>query len=155
MIVANNMFSFLKKSTQQKQVQMVKNPINWSENRDQIMSNLPVFNQRKIPACAAHATVTMMQIQWYQHTGKMINFSPRFLDILSWTADLDLYDGRDMGVVMNLATQVGCCTEDLLPNDTTLPIEVYRDKSIITNAMMREASIYKLANLGLRPQKLF
>jgi hypothetical protein len=149
------MLSFLKKSTQQKPVQAVKNPISWSDNRDKIMSKLPVFNQRKIPACVAHATVTMMQIQWYQHTGKMINFSPRFLDILSWTPDLDLYAGRDMSVVMNLAAQVGCCTEDLLPNDTALPIEVYRDKSIITKAMMREANNYKLANLGLRPQRLF
>jgi hypothetical protein len=149
------MFSILKKIIPRRSLTIAKNPISWSDNRDKIMSELPVFNQRKIPACAAHATVTMMQIHWYQHTGEMINFSPRFLDILSWTPDLDLYDGRDMSVVMNLAVQVGCCTEDLLLNDTTLPIEVYRDKSIITKAMMREANNYKLANLGLRPQRLF
>ena len=138
-----------------KPADITKNPIEWSENRNEIMSKLTVFNQRKIPACVAHSTVTMMQVQWYMHTGKMINFSPRFLDILSWTSDLDLYDGRDATVVMNIAAKIGCCTEDLLPNDTTLPIEVYRDRKIITKAMMKEASKYKLANLGLRPQKLF
>ncbi|MBU6231238.1 MAG: hypothetical protein KGI50_05760 [Patescibacteria group bacterium] len=132
----------------------MRNQVDWSKNPDEVVSKLTVFNQRKIPACAAHSIVTMMQIQWYRHTGEIINFSPRFLDILSWTPDLDLYDGRDMGVVMDLATRVGCCTEDLLPNDTTLPIEVYRDRSIITKAMIKEANTYRLSNLGLRPQRL-
>lgn len=92
-----------------------------------------------------------MQIEWYRRTGKIINFSPRFLDIVSWTDGLGLNDGRDPDVVMELATTIGCCTEDLLPNDTTLPIEKYRDKSILTKEMFDEAAKYRLGNLGLVP----
>src|SRR5688572_23273968 len=99
---------------------------------------MPVLNQRHVPACAAHATVTSMQYAWHARTGKIIPFSPRFLDILSWTEDLDLHDGRDPELVMNLALTVGCCTERLLPNDTTLPTEKYRDRSLITSEMIAE-----------------
>lgn len=127
----------------------------WSEVYEDVISKLTVFNQRNIPACVAHTTVTMMQIEWYRRTGKIINFSPRFLDVLSWTDDLSINDGRDPDVVMNLATTVGCCTEDLLPNDTTLPIEKYRDKKILTGEMFSEAAQYRLADLGLVPVTLF
>jgi len=87
-----------------------------------------------------------MRYFWLAKTGKIIQFSPRFLDILSWTEDLDLNDGRDPDVVLELARMVGCCTEALLPNDTTLPIERYRDRSIITSEMMAEAYTYRLKN---------
>ena len=127
----------------------------WSEVREEVMSKITRFNQRDIPACVAHTTVTLMQIEWYRRTGKIINFSPRFLDILSWTNDLGLHDGRDPNVVMDLSVEVGCCTEDLLPNDTTLPIEKYRDRSVITKAMMKEAAKYRMASLGLNHETLF
>lgn len=119
----------------------------WSEVYEDVIPKLTVFNQRNIPACVSHATVTMMQIEWYRRTGKIVNFSPRFLDILSWTDDLNLNDGRDPNVVMNLSIKVGCCTEDLLPNDTTLPIERYRDKNVLTEEMFAEAAKYRMANL--------
>ena len=127
----------------------------WSEVYEDVIPKMTVFNQRNIPACVAHTTATMMQIEWYRRTGKIINFSPRFLDILSWTDNLSINDGRDPDVVMSLATTVGCCTEDLLPNDTTLPIEKYRDKTILTKEMFSEATKYRLANLGLVPKTLF
>ena len=128
---------------------------NWSESHRDVIPKLTVFNQRHIPACVAHSTVTMMQIEWYKRTGKMINFSPRFLDVISWTSNLKLNDGRHPEVVMDLATRVGCCTEDLLPNDTTLPVEKYRDRRVITKAMYEEASKYRMINLGMGFQTLF
>lgn len=122
---------------------------------DDFWSKVTPFNQRKIPACVAHTTVTMMQHAWYQKTGKIINFSPRFLDIISWTDDLGINDGRYPDTVMDLAVKVGCCTEDLLPNDTTLPIEQYRNKSLITDAMYKEAEKYKLEKLNLTFKSLW
>src|SRR3989338_4691506 len=99
-------------------------PVKWVEKskkefeaRRQIF---PVFNQRNIPAWVAHSVVVLMQQHWYGKTGKVINFSPRFLDIISWTSNLGLNDGRDGMLVMELACNIGCCTEDLLTNDTTL-----------------------------------
>lgn len=150
------MFNFLRKirrniihSNRTKDLRIKKHIPDWSEVCDDVIPKLTRFNQRNIPACVAHATVSMMQIEWYRRTGKIINFSPRFLDIISWDDNLDINDGRDPNVVMNLAITVGCCTEDLLPNDTTLPIEQYRDKNLITKAMYDEAAKYRLANLGL------
>lgn len=130
-------------------------PENFSVMNDDFWSKVTPFNQRNIPACVAHTTATMMQQAWYKKTGKIINFSPRFLDIISWTDDLGINDGRHPDVVMDLSVKVGCCTEDLLPNDTTLPIEKYRDKSLITDAMYKEAEKYKLENLGLTFKSLW
>lgn len=127
----------------------------WSKSYQDIIPKLTSFNQRDIPACVAHTTASMMQIEWYRRTGKIINFSPRFLDILSWTDDLGINDGRDPNVVMNLSITIGCCTEDLLPNDTTLPIEKYRDKTLITEAMLSEAKQYRLEKLGLTFKSLW
>lgn len=156
------MFSFLRKiglniihSNHTGDLKIKNNIPDWSGVCDDVIPKLTRFNQRHIPACVAHTTVSMMQIEWYRRTGKIINFSPRFLDIISWTDNLSINDGRDPDVVMNLAIIVGCCTEDLLPNDTTLPIEQYRDKSLITKAMYNEAAKYRLANLGLTSVNLF
>lgn len=151
-----NIFNFFKKKNKITEDLKIAKPIpNWSEVWQDVMPKLTRFNQRHIPACVAHTTATTMQIEWYRRTGKIINFSPRFLDILSWTDNLDINDGRDPGVVMDIASRIGCCTEDLLPNDTTLPIEQYRDKSLITKDMLTEANKYKMANLGLEPVTLF
>jgi hypothetical protein len=142
------MLNFLKRKIRQIKDSMNSKTIpDWSEIYEDVIPRLKVFNQRNIPACASHAIVTMMQVEWYRRTGKIINFSPRFLDILSWTDDLELHDGRNPDVVMKLSINVGCCTEDLLPNDTTLPIEKYRDRNVITQEMMREAAKYRMANL--------
>ena len=133
----------------------LKQPAPWSEIWQDVMPKMTRFNQRHIPACVAHATATQMQVEWYRRTGKVINFSPRFLDIISWTDNLGINDGRDPNVVMELSARVGCCTEDLLPNDTTLPLEKYRDRSLITKAMRDVAAKYKMSNLGLFPETLF
>ncbi len=123
--------------------------VDWSKGSTNKVPNLPIFNQRHIPACVAHTMVSMMQIQWYKKTGKIISFSPRFLDIVSWTPDLTIDDGRDMRLVGQIACDIGCCTEALLPNDTTLPLEQYRDKTIITQEMLDEAALYKMSNINL------
>jgi len=120
----------------------------WSEVCEDVMSKITPFNQRYIPACVAHTTATMMKIEWYRRTGKIINFSPRFLDIISWTDGLPIDAGRNPNVVMELSIRVGCCTEKLLPNDSTLPLEKYRDKTIITSEMFAEAAKYRMSNLG-------
>jgi|SRR3989338_5212873 len=125
----------------------MNNSVKWIEKSPKDWTRWPVFDQGNIPSCVAHAVVKTMQIVWHKKTGKIISFSPRFLDILSWTDDLDIDDGRDPKLVFELAITIGCCTEDLLSNDTTLPIEQYRNKRIITKAMLEEASKYRLSNL--------
>ena len=109
------------------------------------MSMIPISNQRHIAACAAHAAADMLKYTWFKSTGEIIPFSARFIDILSWTPDLDfLKDGRYHSAILHVLTHVGCCTERLLPNDTTLPIEQYRNMTVITNEMFEEAAQYKI-----------
>ena len=108
------------------------------------MQKLPIFDQKKTPSCTAHAVVSAMQTVLYNSTGQIINLSPRFLDILSGT-EADIYEGRNMKTVMELSCKIGCCTENLLPNDTGLPIEEYRNSKLITKEMMVEAAKYRMA----------
>lgn len=105
----------------------------------------PVMDQNKIPSCVAHSIVELMKLYWFKKTGKWIDLSPRFLDILSSESWIPLDGGRVPRTVIKLASTVGCCTTALLPNDTdNLSIAQYRDKSVITQEMRDEALKYKI-----------
>src|ERR1035437_2173423 len=105
-------------------------------------SMFPVLMQASIPACVSHAWVRLMQIYWYKKTGKVINFSPRFLHALT-SPGMGDSDGRDPRVVGNALISVGCCTEATLPNDTSLDSHTYT-RVPITAAMLDEAKQYKI-----------
>src|SRR5258708_33343612 len=119
-------------------------PLSLPASYSMLIKDLGVLNQNVIPACVGHAWVQLIKFYWLVKTGKVIDFSPRFLDILSWESDLGLMDGRRPRRVAKISADVGCCTTALLPNDTMLPIAQYRDKSIITQAMRDEAAQYKI-----------
>lgn len=105
----------------------------------------PVMDQNKMPACVSHSIVYLMKLYWFHKTGKWIDFSPRFLDILSEQPWIPLDGGRDPRTVLRLAKDVGCCTTALLPNDTEfLTLAQYRDPKVITQAMRDEAAKYKI-----------
>lgn len=104
----------------------------------------PVMMQGHIPACVSHSAVDILKLYWFKKTGKWIDFSPRFLDILSDEADIPLDGGRVPRTVFKLMTNVGCCTTALLPNDVSLSIADYRNKNVITQAMRDEAAKYKI-----------
>lgn len=103
-----------------------------------------VLHQKKIPACVSHSVVAILRLYWYKKLGKWIDFSPRFLDILSDESWIPLDGGRVPRTVMKIATNIGCCTTDLLPNNTDLPIGQYRDSSVITPEMIEEANKYRI-----------
>lgn len=101
--------------------------------------------QNQIPACVAHDAVDNLKVYWYRKTGKWINFSPRFLDIMA-----KRFDGIDRAtggtyprLVFKIMAQYGCATDDVLPNDTTLPVLAYRDDSLVTAAVLANAAQYK------------
>lgn len=111
--------------------------------------------QGKIPACVSHSIVEIMKLYWFRKTGEWINFSPRFLDILSAESDIPLDGGRRPRTVLKIAMNQGCCTEKTLPNNVNLSIAQYRDKSVITQEMRDEASKYKIPgfiNIAVTPQ---
>lgn len=108
------------------------------------LDELKVLMQEKIPACVSHAWALVMMWYWYKKIGKIIDFSPRFLDILSDEDWIPLDGGRVPRTVCRVSKNIGCCTTSLLPNDTSLSLASYRDKSVITQQMRDEAEKYKI-----------
>lgn len=104
-----------------------------------------VMDQNKMPACVSHSIVYLMRLYWFRKTGKWIDFSPRFLDILSAETWIPLDGGRVPRTVLKLASSVGCCTTALLPNNTEfITIAEYRNPKVITQAMRDEAAKYRI-----------
>ena len=98
------------------------------------------------PACVSHSVADNLKLYWFRKTGKMIDFSPRFLDILA-----KRFDGQDRAtggtyprLVFKLAVLYGCATTATLPNDTSLPVLEYRDDSKLTPEVFAEALQYKI-----------
>jgi hypothetical protein len=112
-------------------------------------SMFPVWMQHNEPSCVSHSIARLMQIYWYKKTGKIINFSPRFLH--AYTAPgMATTDGRDPRIIAKTACNIGCCTEELLPNDTTLDNATYMNVPI-TQAMLDEAAQYKMPPFYMVP----
>lgn len=112
-----------------------------------LLDQFKVLDQNKIPACVSHAWALCMMYWWYKKTGEIVEFSPRFLDILSGVEDswIPIDGGRVPRTVCRISKNVGCCTTKLLPNDTEgLTLEQYRDPKAITQAMRDEAAKYKI-----------
>lgn len=103
-----------------------------------------VLSQKQTPSCVSHAWALVMKYWWWKKTGEIVDFSPRFLDILSDETWIPLDGGRVPRTVCKISAKFGCCTMKTLPNDTTLPLAEYRDKDVITPAMYAEAAKYKI-----------
>lgn len=103
-----------------------------------------VLMQGKIPACVSHSISLVLSLWWFRKTGVWVDFSPRFLDILSDEVDIPFDGGRRPRTVLKVALNQGCCTTKTLPNDVTLSIEQYRDVNAITSEAYQEALQYKI-----------
>lgn len=110
----------------------------------------PVLMQAQEPACVSHSIALLIKLYWYLKTGKVFDFSPRFLDTLAKRYD-GLGDPADRAVqgtyprlIFQLAVQYGCATTATVPNNTSLPVLQYRDDSILTDAAFAEAAQYKI-----------
>lgn len=110
-----------------------------------------LLDQNLIPACVSHAWALVMKYWWWKKTGEIVNFSPRFLDILSSEPWIPFDGGRVPRTVAKVSAKFGCCTTALLPNDTEKKpgetteqaIRRYRGATI-TQAMYDEAAKYKI-----------
>jgi hypothetical protein len=104
----------------------------------------PVLMQRHIPACVSHDIVDAIKLWWFREHGEWVDFSPRFLDILSAEEWIPLEGGRVPRTVLKVASKMGVCTTKTLPNDTTLSIAEYRNPSAITAEARAEALKYRI-----------
>lgn len=57
-----------------------------------------VLNQAKIPACVSHSVAQALQLYHFRRNGQLINFSPRFLDVLAKRFDGQPLDGGTIPV---------------------------------------------------------
>lgn len=106
---------------------------------------LAVLDQNKDPACVSHAWALVMKYYWWKETGQIIDFSPRYLDIMSNEDWIPADGGRVPRTVAKVSAKHGCCTTALLPNDTEgIPLSQYRDRDVLTNEMHAEAAKYKI-----------
>lgn len=137
-------------------------PIALAETFDTDLSALgPVMMQAQEPACVSHSVALLLKLYWYRKTGKVIDFSPRFLDTLAKRYD-GLGDPTDRAVqgtyprlVFWLAVNFGCATQATVPNDTSLPVLQYRADAILTPAAMAEAAQYKIPGFVHVPNDLY
>ncbi|MBV9825175.1 MAG: peptidoglycan-binding protein [Alphaproteobacteria bacterium] len=113
-----------------------------------------VYNQVNEPSCVSHAWAELMKLWWYREHGEIVNFSPRFLDILSAEPDIPLNGGRRPRTVAKISATFGCARTATVPNDTSLPIAQYRDPSVITPAAKAEALKYRIPGYLAAPLDL-
>jgi hypothetical protein len=104
-----------------------------------------VMDQNKIPACVSHSIVYLLRLYWYRKLGRWIDFSPRFIDILSDESWIPFDGGRVPRTGLKVAMKYGCATTATLPNDTEgLTISEYRNKNAISPAAYAEALKYRI-----------
>lgn len=108
------------------------------------LSGFPLLSQAHVPACVSHAWAELMKLWWWQTHSEMVDFSPRFLDILSAEPDIPLDGGRRPRSVAKISARMGCATTATVPNDTSLAISQYRDPVAITAAAKAEALKYRI-----------
>ena len=109
---------------------------------------LGILYQRLEPACVSHAVAELMKLWYFLKTGQIVDFSPRFLDVM-YQKIMNIDPSTDIGgripqVIFKIAQNYGCATESTVLNDTTLSIPSYRDQAVLTPAAMAEASQYKI-----------
>ena len=102
-----------------------------------------VMMQGQQPACVSYAWVMVMKLYWYIKTGKVVDFEPRFLHILS-RGNLAVTDGRYPRTVAKVSVQYGCCTKATLNGDVTMSMADYCDPNAISAAAYAEAKQYAL-----------
>lgn len=105
-----------------------------------------VLMQAQEPACVAHSLIKIAKVYFFLRDGVWLDLSPRFLDIL-----MKRYDGQDRatgGAIprlgLKLLVQFGCCTNAMLPNDTSLPVLEYRDDALLTDAVFENAALHRI-----------
>lgn len=109
------------------------------------MASIPVLMQAMQPACVNHWLAQAMQVHFLKKTGQLVQFSSRFGDVLCKQYDGQPIDGGTFPrLALKLAAEFGMATTATVPNDTSLPLEQYRDPSVLTAAAYAEAAQYRI-----------
>lgn len=109
-------------------------------------SKLGVFDQQQQLACMNNTVAMILKRYWFLRTGKIIDFSPRFGDIMCKRFDglNPATDGAYGRMAFRIAAKYGCATTKTLPNVTGSSILQYRNDGAITHEVLAEAAQYKI-----------
>lgn len=111
------------------------------------MDKFPIWHQKKIGSCVGHALAKLMQVYWYQQTGEVVNFSPRWLYALAKCLDDYPFEGTYPPLMANIMKKYGCATEATVPNNSDLLHEEYvygRKIDNLPKEAFDEAAKYKI-----------
>lgn len=121
----------------------------------QDISWLPINNQRLIPACGAHAGVTLKLIQEYYDGNKTPDFSPRYLwNEIKKIDGYPLESGTDIYSILKTLYNKGVCDMSLVGNETTLPLKEY-STLVTTSRIEQNASEKKIASYATTDNPTF
>ena len=103
------------------------------------ISQFPVENQQKIPACGSHAGSFLKNIQDNKR------LSPEYL----WKRIKEIdnqppENGTDLLSIFKTLNKTGVCSFDLLPNNTSLTLQQYTDPSTITQEQDADAQDHRI-----------
>lgn len=110
------------------------------------ISKLPIWYQRKIGACVGHAWAKSQQYSELADVGKLFPLSARFVYALSKSKDGYLGEGTYPRIAAKVLQDYGCCTEDLLQNDTNLSHADYINLNAISASAYIEGMKHRIAN---------
>lgn len=111
------------------------------------LTDIPVLYQAKQPACTAFASAGMKMVLDYQDTGKVIDYSPRYLYAISKNEDgIPHLDGTYPILPLKILQKRGLCTQENFINNTNLPREEYNSVQGITLLADEEAEDAKISS---------
>lgn len=119
-------------------------PKSYSYNIDRLGK---AWHQKKNGSCVGHAMAKTMQVYWYEKTGEIVEFSPRFLYAVAKCMDEYPGEGTYPSLVAKILQKYGCATIATCPNDSDLPHEKYvynRKIDLIPSEAFEEAAKYKI-----------
>lgn len=110
-----------------------------------------VLMQDQTPACVSNYMARAMQLYWYKKTGKIVNFSRRFIHTVTGVMEKSgPNDGRFVTDALKLGQNIGYATTSTFPDDTKNPDGTlisnadYMDPTKVSQAAYTEAQQYKI-----------
>lgn len=109
-------------------------------------SHTYIANHIAVHNCVGHAFAFALTTYWYEKTGKVILFSPRFIYAIAKCLDGFPGEGTYPSKLAKWLVQYGCCTLAVMPNDSDLVHEEYvfnRDINAIPKKAFENALQYR------------
>lgn len=124
------------------QLAQIQAPTNIPNKYITDISMLPVLDQKQLGACVGHSFATVMAYQNFIETGKYEYLSPRFIYALA--KKIDGYNGQGTfpRVAGSVAVKMGCSSDSVVKNDTSLNHEKYLSFDV-TDSVKKNAITYK------------